>query len=60
MPERKKNAKKPVESTVSRSILRMEEDRHTIAQANIELDDKGRIAGVVTLARRATRAGESR
>ncbi len=30
-----------------------EEDRHTIAQANIELDDKGRIAGELVNARKA-------
>jgi len=30
-----------------------EEDRHTIAQANVELDDKGRIVGDLVNARKA-------
>jgi len=41
-------------SSRSRSISPLgEEDRHTIAQANIELDDKGRIAGELVNARKA-------
>ena len=42
----KERHKKPAEvEPFSFYLSAWEEDRHTIAQANIELDDKGRIAG---------------
>ena len=46
--------KKPVEvEPFSFYLSAWEEDRHTIAQANIELDDKGKIAGELVNARKA-------
>ncbi len=46
--------KKPVEvEPFSFYLSAWEEDRHTIAQANIELDEKGRIAGELVNARKA-------
>jgi DNA-directed RNA polymerase subunit beta len=50
----KERRKKPVEvEPFSFYLSAWEEDRHTIAQANIELDDKGRIAGELVNARKA-------
>jgi DNA-directed RNA polymerase subunit beta len=50
----KDRRKKPVEvEPFSFYLSAWEEDRHTIAQANIELDDKGRIAGELVNARKA-------
>jgi DNA-directed RNA polymerase subunit beta len=50
----KDRKKKPVEvEPFSFYLSAWEEDRHTIAQANIELDDKGRIAGELVNARKA-------
>jgi DNA-directed RNA polymerase subunit beta len=50
----KERKKKPVEiEPFSFYLSAWEEDRHTIAQANIELDDKGRIAGELVNARKA-------
>jgi DNA-directed RNA polymerase subunit beta len=50
----KERRKKPVEvEPFSFYLSAWEEDRHTIAQANIELDEKGRIAGELVNARRA-------
>ncbi len=50
----KDRKKKPVEvDPFSFYLSAWEEDRHTIAQANIELDDKGRIAGELVNARKA-------
>ncbi len=50
----KERSKKPVEvEPFSFYLSAWEEDRHTIAQANIELDDKGRIAGELVNARKA-------
>ena len=50
----KERQKKPVEvEPFSFYLSAWEEDRHTIAQANIELDDKGRIAGELVNARKA-------
>jgi DNA-directed RNA polymerase subunit beta len=50
----KERRKKPVEiDPFSFYLSAWEEDRHTIAQANIELDDKGRIAGELVNARKA-------
>ncbi|MFZ0478744.1 MAG: DNA-directed RNA polymerase subunit beta [Terriglobales bacterium] len=52
--ELKEKRKKPVEiEPFSFYLSAWEEDRHTIAQANIELDDKGRIAGELVNARKA-------
>src|SRR6202167_1382985 len=49
----KERKKKAVEvEPFSFYLSAWEEDRHTIAQANIELDDKGRIAGELVNARR--------
>src|SRR5260370_35656930 len=46
--------KKPVKmEPFSFYLSAWEEDRHTIAQANIELDEKGRIAGELVNARKA-------
>ena len=53
-PILKERRKKPVEiEPFSFYLSAWEEDRHTIAQANIELDDKGRIAGELVNARKA-------
>ncbi len=50
----KERRKKPAEvEPFSFYLSAWEEDRHTIAQANIELDDKGRIAGELVNARKA-------
>jgi DNA-directed RNA polymerase subunit beta len=50
----KERRKKPVEvEPFSFYLSAWEEDRHTIAQANIELDDKGKIAGELVNARKA-------
>jgi DNA-directed RNA polymerase subunit beta len=50
----KERRKKPVEvEPFSFYLSAWEEDRHTIAQANIELDEKGRIAGELVNARKA-------
>jgi DNA-directed RNA polymerase subunit beta len=50
----KERKKKAVEvEPFSFYLSAWEEDRHTIAQANIELDDKGRIAGELVNARKA-------
>jgi DNA-directed RNA polymerase subunit beta len=50
----KDRRKKPVDvEPFSFYLSAWEEDRHTIAQANIELDDKGRIAGELVNARKA-------
>jgi len=50
----KERRKKPVEvDPFSFYLSAWEEDRHTIAQANIELDEKGRIAGELVNARKA-------
>src|SRR5216684_4154061 len=50
----KERRKKPVEiEPFSFYLSAWEEDRHTIAQANNELDDKGRIAGELVNARKA-------
>src|ERR1700678_1883199 len=50
----KERKKKPVEvEPFSFYLSAWEEDRHTIAQANIELDDKGKIAGELVNARKA-------
>ena len=50
----KERKKKPVEvEPFSFYLSAWEEDRHTIAQANIELDEKGRIAGELVNARKA-------
>jgi DNA-directed RNA polymerase subunit beta len=50
----KERRKRPVEvEPFSFYLSAWEEDRHTIAQANIELDDKGRIAGELVNARKA-------
>jgi DNA-directed RNA polymerase subunit beta len=50
----KDRRKKPVEvEPFSFYLSAWEEDRHTIAQANIELDEKGRIAGELVNARKA-------
>src|SRR3979411_84915 len=52
--EFRERRKKPVEiEPFSFYLSAWEEDRHTIAQANIELDDKGRIAGELVNARKA-------
>ena len=59
----KERRKKPVEiDPFSFYLSAWEEDRHVIAQANVELDDKGRIASELVNARKAgqLRAGESR
>src|ERR1700687_5809524 len=50
----KERRKKPVEiEPFSFYLSAWEEDRHTIAQATIELDEKGRIAGELVNARKA-------
>jgi DNA-directed RNA polymerase subunit beta len=50
----KERRKKPVEiEPFSFYLSAWEEDRHTIAQANIELDEKGRIASELVNARKA-------
>ncbi|MGO9403821.1 MAG: DNA-directed RNA polymerase subunit beta [Terriglobales bacterium] len=50
----KERRKKPAEvEPFSFYLSAWEEDRHTIAQANIELDEKGRIAGELVNARKA-------
>jgi DNA-directed RNA polymerase subunit beta len=50
----KERRKKPIEiEPFSFYLSAWEEDRHTIAQANIELDDKGRIASELVNARKA-------
>ncbi len=50
----KERRKKPVElEPFSFYLSAWEEDRHTIAQANIELDEKGRIAAELVNARKA-------
>jgi DNA-directed RNA polymerase subunit beta len=50
----KERRKKPVEiEPFSFYLSAWEEDRHVIAQANIELDDKGRIASELVNARKA-------
>ncbi|HYK51090.1 MAG TPA: DNA-directed RNA polymerase subunit beta, partial [Terriglobales bacterium] len=50
----KERRKKPIEiEPFSFYLSAWEEDRHTIAQANIELDEKGRIASELVNARKA-------
>src|SRR3984885_3382104 len=50
----KERRKKPVEvEPFSFYLSAWEEDRHTIAQANVELDDKGRVATELVNARKA-------
>jgi DNA-directed RNA polymerase subunit beta len=50
----KERRKKPVEiDPFSFYLSAWEEDRHVIAQANVELDEKGRIAGELVNARKA-------
>ncbi len=50
----KERRKKPAEvEPFSFYLSAWEEDRHTIAQANIELDEKGRLAGELVNARKA-------
>ena len=52
--ELKEKRKKPIEvEPYSFYLSAWEEDRHVIAQANIELDDKSRIAGELVNARKA-------
>jgi DNA-directed RNA polymerase subunit beta len=52
--ELKEKRKKPAEvEPFSFYLSAWEEDRHVIAQANIELDEKGRIAGELVNARKA-------
>ena len=52
--ELKERTKKPVEiEPFSFYLSAWEEDRHVIAQANVELDDKGRIAAELVNARKA-------
>ena len=52
--ELKEKRKKPVDvEPFSFYLSAWEEDRHTIAQANVELDEKGRIAGELVNARKA-------
>src|SRR6202041_1320864 len=52
--ELKEKRKKPIElEPFSFYLSAWEEDRHTIAQANVELDDKGRIVAELVNARKA-------
>ena len=52
--ELRERRKRPIEhEPFSFYLSAWEEDRHTIAQANVELDDKGRIAGDLVNARKA-------
>ena len=61
--ELKEKRKKPAQiEPFSFYLSAWEEDRHTIAQANVELDDKGRIVGRTGECPqgRQLRAGQSR